>query len=264
MAWASTGDDYDWEEQVPSAERVAIVTGGTQGIGAAIAHRLLADGLKVVIVGREEARLRAACTAIGPEVLGVQADVSRQSDVAAVVEATLSAHGRIDVLVNNAGIQKFITAETPVAIAEPIWDEVIDVNLKGPFLFTQNVVPHLSSPGGRIINIGSIVAFTGATSPGYIAYTSSKGGIHALTFAFARELGPKGITVNAVAPGAIGETGQSGLLSEETTRRMERMLPLRRIGASDDVAGAVSWLASPDAGYVTGSVISVNGGWVFR
>lgn len=242
---------------------VVVITGGTFGLGLAVAQRFTHDGYDVVISGRSQSRLDQACAAIGPEVVPVVADVGTREGAAALATATLEKFGRVDVLVNNAGIMETTTLDTPLDELEQLWDQSMQTNAKGVLLTTYALAPHLTTPGGRIINLGSIVANTGGSVPGMLAYAASKAAVHGLTFSLARELAPKKITVNIVSPGMIGDTGMTGTFDEERKARIREVVPLGLAGQPSDVAGAVAWLASDSADFVTGAVIPVNGGWLF-
>ncbi|HLZ96673.1 MAG TPA: SDR family oxidoreductase [Steroidobacteraceae bacterium] len=240
-----------------------VVTGGSRGIGLAIAKRFASDGFEVCIVAREREALTAAAAQIGTRTTIEAADVSSRADVERVTGAIAARYGRLDVLVNNAGILETVPVGTPLAEAEALFDRVVDVSLKGAFLMSHALAPLLASPGGRIVNMGSIVAQSGASVPGYTAYTPAKAGLHGLTLALARELGPQGITVNTVAPGMTADTGQTIHWDETRTASIRAQIPLGRLGAVDDVANAVVWLASSEASYITGMTLPVNGGWRF-
>lgn len=242
----------------------AIVTGGSSGLGLAIARRLASDGFSITVTGRSEARLREAVTKIGQGTDYLVADVSHRAEVEAMAAEIGRRHGEVAVLVNNAGIMKTTNLATPGDELERIWDETLDINLKGTLLVSHALAPLLKSPGGRIVNLSSTVAYNGGSVPGMLAYSASKAGINGLTMALARELAARDITVNAVAPGMIDETGLTGTFDEARRERIKAILPLRRPGLPHEVAAAVSYLVSDDAGYVTGSVASVNGGWIFR
>lgn len=242
----------------------AVVTGGATGIGLGIAKRLALDGFDMTIVSRDKARLEAACAEIGAGAEHIVCDVSDRASVRALAAEAASRYSEIAVLVNNAGIMKTTLLATPSEEMDKVWDETFAINLKGAMMVSQEFAGILCSPGGRIVNLSSTVAYNGGSVPGLIAYSASKAGITGLTMALARELAGRDITVNAVAPGMIEETGLTGTFDDARKARIQQILPLRRPGMPHEVAAAVSYFASPDAGYVTGSVMSVNGGWIFR
>lgn len=238
-----------------SSSRVAIVTGGGRGIGRGISLGLAADGLQIAIVYSqhpgEAASVAQAIQAQGGQAAAYQADVAVKAQVAAMVARVLADWGRIDVLVNNAGVaSKATTAE----LDENAWDQVMDVNLKGVFLCSQAVIPAMQrAGGGRIIHMTSIAGQTGGGIGPH--YAASKAGVIGLTRFMATELGPHGITVNAISPSGVPTELLSNLGMQPNDRR-----PVRRVGTPEDIAAAVSYLASAAAGYVTGQVLSVNGG----
>ncbi|MBD0417328.1 SDR family NAD(P)-dependent oxidoreductase [Oryzicola mucosus] len=242
----------------------AIITGGATGIGLGIAKRLKADGFDITIVSRDKAKLEAACAEIGAGVDYIVADVSERAGVKVLAADIGRRYGQIVALINNAGIMKTTSLETPSEDMDRIWDETFAVNLKGTMMVSQELAPIIRSPGGRIINLSSTVSYNGGSVPGLLAYSASKAGLNGLTMALARELAARDITVNAVAPGMIEDTGLTGTFDEARKARIKQILPLGRPGLPFEVAAAVSYLASPEAGYVTGSVMSVNGGWIFR
>lgn len=240
--------------------RVVIISGGNSGIGRAISRAFAADS-QLMILGRNKNTLRETAEALGA--VWYQADVSRLDQVKAVVDDIAKEYGKIDVLVNNAGLVRGISTDMPIEEAERNWDEEIDVNLKGSFLMTMACVPYLTRPGGRIISISSIAAFTGGSRPGAMGYAAAKAGIHGLTYGLARELSSQGITANVVAPGFIAGTAFTGYWPDERVREIVSQTPVGRPGDVTDVAAAVRFLASPEASFITGEVLNVNGGWSF-
>lgn len=244
-------------------KRNIIITGGNSGMGRAIAERFAQEHAHIAILGRDQDTLRATASAHAPHVAWYQADVSQRQQVQAVVATIVEQWGQVDVLVNAAGFVRGVTTDMPLDEAEREWDAVLDTNLKGSFLMTVAVAPYLVRPGGRIIYISSIAAFTGGSQAGSAAYAAAKAGLHGLTYGFARELSSQGITVNAVAPGFIANTGFTGAWSEERIRGIIAQTPVGRAGQVNDVAAAVHYLASPEASFVTGEVLNVNGGWLF-
>ncbi len=245
-------------EQILSG-RSALVTGAGSGIGRNIATSLGRAGCRVAVnyldkpEGAEETV--AQVRAVGSEAFTVQGDVSRPDDVARMVDAVVDRWGAIDVLVNNAGVQTW----TPfLDVTEAEWDTVIDTNLKGCFLCTQAAARRMKTQGrGIIVNIGS--GCNKVPFPGLVAYTASKGGIEMLTKVAAVELGPLGIRVNCVAPGAI-EVERTRLEDSDYAGKWGKVAPLRRVGQPQDVADAVVFLASDKTSFVTGQTLWVDGG----
>ncbi len=245
--------------------RAILITGGASGIGRATAAAFARQGEHVAILGRREEALRAAAQELGPRVTWQRADVTRREQVAAAVSAVVEQFGKIDVLVNAAGTSATPAVKTdlPLEEAERYWDEDINIHLKGSFLVSMAAAPHLPRPGGRIINISSIAAFTGGSRAGGVAYASAKAGLLGMTYGLARELSPQGITVNAIAPGFIAHTGFTGAWPEERVKSIIDQTPVGRGGHAEDIAAAVLYLASPEASFVTGEVLNINGGWLF-
>ncbi len=241
-----------------SNKPVAIVTGASRGIGFAIAERLAKDGFDLAICGTRIETTQAAADKLkvhGVKVVARAVDVSDKDAVQLFVQETAKDFGRLDVLVNNAGITRDTLA---MRMKAEDWQQVIDTNLSSVFYAAQAVLkPMMKAKGGRIINISSVVASMG--NPGQLNYCASKGGIDALTRSLAREIGSRGITVNAVAPGFIA-TDMTAELGEDAHAALSDQIPLGRLGSPDDVAAAVAFLASDSAGYITGQVIRVNGG----
>jgi 3-oxoacyl-[acyl-carrier protein] reductase len=243
-----------------SEERqVAIVTGAVRGIGKAIALKLAQDGFTVVVNYRgDEAEAQEVCTeiaALGAEALAVRADITAAEDVAALVETVMNAYGRVDALINNAGI----TRDTLLLrMKEEDWDAVLTTNLKGAFLCSKAVLrPMMRQRSGVIVNLTSVVGLVG--NVGQANYAAAKAGLVGLTKSLAKEVGARNIRVNAVAPGFIN-TRLTDVLSDDVRTWAMNIIPLDRFGEPEDVADAVSFLVSPAARYITGNVLSVDGG----
>jgi 3-oxoacyl-[acyl-carrier protein] reductase len=244
---------------VPSLEgRAAIVTGGTRGIGAAIAAWLAERGAGVLISGRDADRLASALKAMGGltgRVVGLTADAARREDADRLVDAARQEFGRLDVVVNNAGITRDTLL---IRMKDDDWDQVMDVNLRGAFLMTRAAAkPMMRQRGGRIINIASTAGAMG--NAGQVNYSAAKAGLIGFTKACARELAHWSILVNAVAPGLI-DTDMSAGIPEAAREALLAQIPLARIGTAREVAEVVGFLAGDGASYVTGQVFHVNGG----
>ena len=242
----------------PLAGRVVIITGGTRGIGLASARLLAEDGASVVVSGRDAGRLEAVTReleAAGKAILSVAADVAKREDADRLVEAAREGFGRIDVLVNNAGMTR---DQLLVRMKDDDWDQVLDTNLRGVFLMTRAVGKvMMRQRSGRIINVSSTAGIMG--NAGQVNYSAAKAGVIGLTKAAARELAHWNILVNAVAPGLI-ETDMSAGLPAEARDLLLGQVPLKRIGDAREVAEVVRFLAGDGAGYITGQTIHVNGG----
>ena len=242
----------------PLAGKVALVTGGTRGIGLAVARLLADDGASVVVSGRDPGRLESAAKeleALGASVLAVAADAAKREDADRLVEAARERFGRIDVLVNNAGITR---DQLLVRMKDDDWDTVMETNLRGVFLMTRAVGKvMMRQKSGRMINISSAAGAMG--NPGQVNYSAAKAGVIGLSKAAARELAHWNILVNAVAPGLI-ETDMTATISAEAREGLMQQVPLKRIGTAREVAEVVRFLAGDGAGYITGQVIHVNGG----
>ncbi len=237
------------------AGRVALVTGAAGGIGRATATALAAAGARVAV---------ADVTAPEGGDLALAVDVTKRDQVQAMVARTVEALGRLDILVNVAGV---VSTGAAATLAEEEWDRVLGINLKGSFLCCQAVIPAMRAKGyGRIVNIGSIIGKNGGNArpwidraeqdrAGNVAYGVSKAGVHAMTFFLARELAADGITVNAVAPGPIASA-----MTTNFPAQLQALIPVGRMGRAEEVAAAICFLAGPDAGFITGEVLDINGG----
>jgi 3-oxoacyl-[acyl-carrier protein] reductase len=238
--------------------RVSIVTGASQGIGETIACDLAVEGAAVVLVDVQLDKLEAVVRSIvdaGGKAEAHQADVADAAAVERVVAAVAAAHGRIDHLVNNAGITR---DGLLMRMREEDWDAVLRVNLKGTFIFSKAVIrTMIAAKYGRIVNIASVAGLMG--NAGQANYAASKAGVIAFARSLAREVGARGITVNAVAPGFIA-TAMTDVLSEDVKKAYLEIIPMKKFGLPKDVASAVRFLLSDDAAYITGQVVSVNGG----
>ena len=237
--------------------QIALVTGASRGIGAAIALELARKGLKVTGTATSDAgaiKIREALSGF-PGCDGRTLDVTDGAAIEAVVDALIKEHGALHVLVNNAGITRDMLA---MRMKDQDWDAVLDTNLKGVFRLSRAVMrPMMKQRYGRIISITSVVGASG--NPGQINYAASKAGVAGMTRALARELGSRNITVNCVAPGFI-ETDMTAGLNEDQQKALMVQIPLGHLGKPSDIAHAVAYLASPQAAYVTGQELHVNGG----
>ena len=250
-----------------STSRVALVTGGAHGIGRGIVEEFVRHGERAVIVDRDRTRgsqLESSLRAAGHEALFVETDVRDEAGIQAAIGRTSDVFGRIDVLVNNAGIERY---RRPEEYTADDWNAITDTNLRAAFLCTKYAYPFLRDSRGAVVNISSVQAF--ANEPQISAYAASKGGLLALTRAMALDYAGDGIRVNAVCPGAI----RTGMMEpfikdqpdpEEAVREIGRRIPLGRVGEPADIAHVVWFLSSSDAAYVTGASVVVDGGLLTR
>ena len=242
------------------ADKIAVVTGAGRGIGRAVALAYAKMGADVVCVSRTEensAKVAAEVEAIGRRAWAVAVDVSDTAAVHAAAKRILESTGRVDILVNNAGVTR---DNLLMRMSEEEWDTVIDTNLKGAFNFTKALTrPFIKQRSGRIINIASVIGLIG--NAGQSNYAASKAALIGFTKSIAKELATRGITVNAIAPGFI-ETDMTAALSEKMREGILGNVPLERFGSPDDIAHAAVFLAMEPSGYITGQVLTVDGGMV--
>lgn len=239
--------------------KTALVTGGSQGIGEAVARKLAAAGATVLVAARSEEKAAAVAASIaeaGGAAEAVRLDVADPASVSVVFRGIVERHGKLDVLVNNAGITD---DGLLLRMSKESWDRVIATDLTGVFLVTQEAVKLMMKKrvAGRIVTVGSVVGLMG--NAGQANYAAAKAGVVGFTMSLAREIGSRGITVNAVAPGYV-ETAMTGALNDDQRRALAEKIVLGRLGTGEDVAGAVLFLASDLASYVTGTVVNVSGG----
>jgi 3-oxoacyl-[acyl-carrier protein] reductase len=245
----------------PFTEQTVLITGASRGIGASIAERFASIGMNIVIhylesheAANETAR---ACMKYGSKVITVSADLRSRDQIQQMYEKLEQKELLPDILVNNAGISHVGMLSD---VTEEIWDSVMSVNLKGAFLCTQQFMPKMvAQKYGRIINVSSIWGISGASCE--VVYSTAKGGLNAFTKALAKELAPSGITVNAVAPGVVDTAMMSGYSSDDKAS-IEKEIPAGRFALPAEIASLVYFLGLPESGYITGQVISPNGGWL--
>ena len=265
IPWVNVSREIEKEDRFVTAAnqettqpRVAVVTGASRGIGRAISLKLAADGHHVVLVSRSEESLRAVqekIAAAGGRSDVRAVDVGDGEALSAMIEEVASTLGRLDILVNNAGITR---DGLMLRMSDDDFDDIIRVNLRSPFIACRAAARSMMrGRWGRIINIGSVSGLMG--NPGQANYASAKAGLVGLTKTIAKELGPKGITANVVAPGFI-ETDMTAKLPQAMKDEVVKQLPLRRLGQAEEIAATVAFLASDGAGYITGQVIVADGG----
>lgn len=240
---------------------VALVTGASRGIGAVIACRLAQAGVKVGVnyLSSQDSAVAVvdAITKDGGEALLVEGDVTQEDSAKSAIKQVTDQWGRIDILVNNAGINR---DRLLLRMSVDDWDQVLGVDLRGAFLCTRHVMPHLiKQHSGRIVNIASVVGISG--NPGQANYAAAKAGLIGFTKSVAREVASRNVTVNALAPGYI-TTGMVEQLPEDTQQNILNRIPMGRFGAAEDVAEAVVFLCSEGAGYITGQVLTIDGGLI--
>jgi 3-oxoacyl-[acyl-carrier protein] reductase len=245
-------------------DRVAIVTGGSKGLGQAEAEALAAEGAAVVVATaksvKEAEQVVRGLLDKGGRAVSVQADVSRAEDVQRLVQTAMKTFGRLDILVNNAGTTGPNLNKPLVDMPEELWDFMLGNHLKSAFLCIKYAAPHMIAQGwGRIINTSSIHGRVGGR-PSLGHYGAAKAGVVALTMTAARELGPKGITANVIAPGFIGTETLRGILAPPTLEKLQQQIPLGRIGEPKEVGRVVAFLASEAASYLNGAVLDISGG----
>ena len=238
--------------------KVALVTGASRGIGAAVARRLASDGFSVVVnyasSSNEADALVAELKAAGAQAIAVKADVAKADEVRHMFEISEQKLGKVDVLVNNAGVLKTV----PLAdTSDALFDQTLNINLRGTFNTLREAAARMSD-GGRIVNFSSTTL--ALNMPGYAVYNATKAAVEAFTHVFAKELRGRNITVNAVAPGPIATSLFLDGKTDEQIQTFAKMPPLQRLGQPDDIASVVSFLAGPDAGWVNGQILRANGG----
>ena len=247
--------------------KVAIVTGAGRGIGQQIAKKLAEQGAKVAVVDLKAEWCEETVglvKAAGSEAIGLGCNVAESADVDATVKAVIAKFGTVDIMVNNAGITK---DGLLMRMSDDDWDAVLNVNLKGTFLFTRAVARPMmknkaadgTQAGGSIINIASVVGIMG--NAGQANYTASKGGVIALTKTTSKELGSRNVRCNAVAPGFI-QSKMTAVLPDDVKKAYMDQIPLKRFGTVEDIAKCVAFLAGPESSYITGQIVSVNGGMI--
>ncbi|MCL6593962.1 MAG: 3-oxoacyl-ACP reductase FabG [Alicyclobacillus sp.] len=242
-------------------DKVAIVTGAAQGIGRVFARRLAAEGASVVIADINEEKAQAVAQELGGssvDVWAVRVDVGSAESTRAMAQAVAARYGRIDILVNNAAVFSTIKMKPFYELSEEEWDALMRVNLKGVFLASRSVFPYMKERGGRIVNMSSATVLEGR--PNYLHYVSSKAGVVGFTRAAARELGPFNITVNAIAPGPTYTEIPRETVTEAQKLHMLHAQAIKKLATPDDIAGALVFLCSDEASFITGQLLTVDGG----
>lgn len=238
-------------------DKIIVVTGAARGIGLCIAENFIRKGGKIVLCDLDEKAVAQAAEKLGNGTLGVRANVTSADDIENLFAKTMETFGRVDVVVNNAGITRDTLL---IRMSEKDWDMVLDINLKGAFLVSKTAAKiMMKQRSGRIVNISSVVGLSG--NAGQANYSASKAGLIGLTKTAAKELAARGITVNAVAPGFI-ETEMTEKLSDAAKEMFLKNIAVKRAGTTDDIASAVMFLASDEASYITGQVLAVDGGLI--
>ncbi|MFT4100329.1 MAG: SDR family oxidoreductase [Burkholderiaceae bacterium] len=244
-------------------KEMVVVTGAGSGIGKEVVRRLTEKSIAVIAIGRRPEKLGEFGQAASELILPMAIDVSSRESVCSFAAQVRARNISLKALVNCAGIARSGELNLPLQQLEENWNAVIGTNLWGAYLMSAASFPFLRKPGGRIINISSIAAYSGGQGSGSAIYAASKAGLHGLGAGLARELSGHGITVNTIAPGYIGETGFSAGWSNERVAAILRDVPLHRAGTPGEIAGFVEYLLSDDGGFMTGEIVNINGGWRF-
>lgn len=243
-------------------KELAIVTGAGTGIGAAVAERLAGQGA-VLCIGRTLSKLESLAEKVGPSLMPYALDVADRASLDRLAGDLKSSGTSVTALINNAGIARNGASDLEREQLWANWDEVLATNLTGAFQISMAVAPFLKRPGGRIVNIGSIAAYTGGRSQGSAIYAASKAGLNGLTVGLAREFSGGGVTVNGIAPGLVGGTEFTAAWDPARIEDYVKDVPAGRPGRAEEIAATVAFLCSADAGYITGQVIHQNGGAYF-
>lgn len=249
-----------------SRQRVILVTGGGSGIGKAIAYKFADNGDLVYILGRNLKKLEEASKG-HDNIVAQEIDITLPDSIEKAKKAITSKHKTIDVLVNNAGGNTKIDPDADLEAANKGWKFIVEVNLTGTFNVIHALLPNIKRPGGRIINITSLAAFAGSSLGGVSgqAYSAAKSGLHGMSRTLSNMIAKEGVTVNCVAPGVIPDTGFFGPdgMAEERREMYLSKIPVGRLGEPEDIAGGVFYLASDEAGFITGEILNINGGAQF-